>query len=130
MNHYRAVITREGTYWLADVPEVPGAHAYAKTLSRLRAELADAIVLAADLPDDAKVLIDFTLDASVPGADVLTRAFAVAHERHEAAAAEARVHEALVETVQELSGKYSVRDVAGALDITPGRVSQLTGASK
>ena len=129
-HHYTAVVAREDGYWLADVPEVAGAHAYARTLSRLRAELADAIVLAADLPDEGKVLIDFTVDASVPGADVLARAFELAHQRHEVATAEARVHEQLVKTVQEMTGRYSVRDVAGALDITPGRVSQLTGATK
>jgi hypothetical protein len=39
--------------WLADIPDLPGARAYARTLNRLREGLADAIILAADLHDEA-----------------------------------------------------------------------------
>lgn len=128
MKHYRAMVNREDNYWLAEVPGMSGAHAYARTLTRLRDELANAIILADELPDDAQVLIDFEPDPSFADARLLTRAFQVAHQRHEIAEREARMHEELVETVEEMAGHYSVRDVAGALDITPGRVSQLTAA--
>ncbi|AHG24352.1 hypothetical protein SEA_JAMIE19_30 [Mycobacterium phage Jamie19] len=59
--NYTATVTREGDMWLAEVPGLPGAHAYAHTLSRLRVELADAIILSADL-DDVVVGIEFQLD--------------------------------------------------------------------
>ena len=67
---YVATVTREGDTWLADVAELPGAHAYARTLTRLRSEIADAIIVSADLDDDAKVEVAFELadDSKVGGA--------------------------------------------------------------
>lgn len=128
---YVATVTREGTYWLADVDGLPGAHAYARTLKRLREELTDAIILSADLPEDANPEISFVLDAGVDRSETLRMAFALAQERRDLQAREAILHEQVAEVVTELvGGGYSVRDVAGALDVTPGRVSQLANASR
>ena len=55
---YTAIVTREGNDWLAEVRDLPGAHAFARTLFALRRELADAIILSADLPDGSPVGID------------------------------------------------------------------------
>jgi hypothetical protein len=128
---YEATVTREGSDWLAEVKGLPGAHAYARTLTRLRDELTDAIILSADLADDASVDIRFTLEADVVQPDALRHAFELAHERRELNAREARLHEQVLEVVTELvNGGYSVRDVAGALNVTPGRISQVaTGGS-
>jgi len=123
---YLATVTREGADWLAEVEGLPGAHAYARTLTRLRAELTDAIIVSAELSDDAEVEISFALAAKVDRADALRVAFGLARERHDLSAREARLHEQVAEVVTELvDGGYSVRDVAGALDVTPGRISQL-----
>lgn len=123
------MVTREGTNWLAEVDGLPGAHAYARTLTRLREELTDAVILSADLPDDATVDISFVLAAGVDRADTLRTAFELARERHDLNAREAVLHEQVAEVVTALvGGGYSVRDVAGALDVTPGRVSQLANA--
>lgn len=124
---FTATVTREDPYWLAEVPDMPGGHAYARTLAQLRDELTDAVILAADLPDDATVAIDFKPDASVPDADRLDEAFKVARERHEIADRQGVMHRHLAEAARKMTGHYSVRDIAGALDITPGRVSQLAG---
>jgi hypothetical protein len=59
---YSAHVTREGNDWLAEVRELPGAHAFARTLAALRRQLADAIILSADLPDGSPVDIDLVLD--------------------------------------------------------------------
>jgi len=59
---YIANVTREGNDWLAEVRDLPGAHALARTLAALRRELADAIILSADLPDGSPVEIDLVLD--------------------------------------------------------------------
>ena len=50
---YKVVVTRENDHWLADVPELSGAHTYARDLSSLHQAVREVIVLAADLPDDA-----------------------------------------------------------------------------
>ena len=53
--------------WLADVADLPGAHAYASTLGELRNELTDAVILAADPNDDAHVDITFSFFESRTG---------------------------------------------------------------
>lgn len=49
---YRVVVTREDDAWLADVPELPGAHTYARTLPALDQAVREVVVLAADRPDE------------------------------------------------------------------------------
>lgn len=45
--------------WLAEVPGVPGAHAYAADIDALRTELIDAIALSEDRsPDQIEVELD------------------------------------------------------------------------
>lgn len=125
---YTAVITREDDMWLAEVPGLSGAHAYARTLNRLRRELTDAIVLAAELEDDTEVEISF-----MPRADagpLLVRALAVAEQRRQLRAKERSVMRETATLAKALvDAGWSVRDAAGALDITPGRISQLVSSS-
>jgi len=125
---YRATVSREGEYWLAEVPDLPGAHAYARTLYRLRREITDAIILAADLADETAVDVEFVLTSDD---EQLREALALAKRRqdlaHEQASIAARMATVAAEAV---AAGWSVRDVAGALGITAGRVSQLTSAAK
>jgi len=57
---YRVVVTREGEDWLADVPELEGAHTDARSLPTLDQYVREVIVMAADLPDE--VMPDLELD--------------------------------------------------------------------
>src|SRR4029077_1411180 len=50
---FRVVVTREDGRWLADVPELQGAHTYARSLPALDQAVREVVVLAADLPDEA-----------------------------------------------------------------------------
>ena len=50
---YDVVVIREDDAWLADVPELPGAHTYAGSLAGLDRSVREVVVLMADLPDDA-----------------------------------------------------------------------------
>lgn len=123
---YRATVTREDEYWLGEVPELPGAHAYARTLYRLRREITDAIILSADLADDAQVDVEFVLAGDD---ERLREAFALAKRRQDLAREEASVAARMAAVAAEaVAAGWSVRDVAGALGITAGRVSQLTSA--
>lgn len=50
---YRVVVTREEGQCLADVPELEGAHTFARSLPALDRYVREVVLLAADLPDDA-----------------------------------------------------------------------------
>ena len=122
---YIANVTREGNDWLAEVRDLPGAHALARTLAALRRELADAIILSADLADGSPVDIDLVLDD--PQLAGLQAAVDLSVEGHRAAEVTAILIARTEEAARQLVGAgWSVRDVAGALDVTAGRVSQLT----
>src|SRR5664279_5170318 len=132
---YSTHVTREGNDWLAEVRELPGAHAFARTLAALRRQLADAIILSADLPDGSPVDIDLVLDdpqlddpqLDDPQLAGLLAAVDLGLERHRAAEVTASLTVRTEEAARQLvSAGWSVRDVAGALDIPAGRVSQLT----
>lgn len=48
MKTYRVVVTREDGRWLADVPDVPGAHTWANSLNALRKAVREVIALMDD----------------------------------------------------------------------------------
>ncbi|WP_322756335.1 hypothetical protein [Frankia sp. Cas3] len=50
---YRVNVTRERDAWLADVPDVAGAHTFARSLSALQRNVWEVIVLMTDQTDDA-----------------------------------------------------------------------------
>ncbi|HEY5877693.1 MAG TPA: hypothetical protein VIU11_02200 [Nakamurella sp.] len=59
-------MSREGAAWLAEVPELLGAHA--DDLTALRVGIMEAIIKAAELPDDARpdVRLEVLPDATDP----------------------------------------------------------------
>ncbi len=121
---YNATVSREDGMWLAEVPGLAGAHAYARTLTNLRKELTDAIIVSDDLADDADVEIAFRLEGA--GLELIAEAFLLADRRIEIRAAEAAVVAETADVARSLiAAGWSVRDAAGALDVTPGRISQL-----
>ena len=65
----RVMATREDDAWLADVPELPGAHTFARTLPALDKAVREVIVLAADLPDDVMGHLTLTWDYRYRGRD-------------------------------------------------------------
>jgi len=124
VNTYTATVIKQDGYWQADVPDLPGAHAFAKTLANLRHELTDAIIVSADLDDDAKITIDFVLAGHQE--DVLIEAFDLARTRHRLDLEMSALQQSTSAITAQMVGTgHSMREIAGALDITPGRVSQL-----
>jgi len=124
---YRVVVTREDSHWLADVPELQGAHTYARNLPTLDQAVREVIVLAADLPDEAmpELVIDYDYHTGDPELD--TTAMEVRRLRRQAdelaATAAAQTEQAAIRLVAR---GLSVRDAAALLGISPQRVSQLT----
>ena len=124
---YTASVSREDDMWLADVHGIDGAHAYARSLTKLRRELANAIIVAADLDDDAEV--DIAFEPADPENALMASAFAVAERRRSLARAHATVLDDTAALARRLvEAGWSVRDAAGALNITPGRISQLVNS--
>src|SRR6266542_298013 len=124
---FRVVVTREDDQWLAEVPELQGAHTYARSLPSLDQAVREVVVLAADLPDEAmpELVLDYDYHTGDPELD--TTALEVRRLRQEAnelaAVATARTGEVAARLV---AWGLSVRDVASLLGISPQRVSQLT----
>jgi DNA-binding NarL/FixJ family response regulator len=127
---YRVVVTREDDHWLADLPELQGAHTYARSLPALDQAVREVVVLAADLPDAAMPDIVIDCDYHTGDPDLDTTALEVRRLRRQAdelaAAAATRTSQAAVQLV---SRGLSVRDVAALLGVSPQRVSQLTAAA-
>lgn len=122
---YLVIVTREDGQWLADVPSVPGAHTYARSLEGLRRYVREVIILMDDLDDDAQADVAFKFDVED---EVIRDAARVGDERRDLLAREAAVRGEVAEMARSLSeAGYSTRDAAALLDITPGRVSQLVG---
>ena len=124
---YRVVVTRDDSHWLADVPELQGAHTYARSLPTLDQAVREVIVLAAGLPDEAmpELVLDYDYHTGDPELD--TTALEVRRLRQQAdeltAAAAARTGQAAAKLVAR---GLSVRDAAVLLGVSPQRVSQLT----
>ncbi len=124
---YRVVVTREAGAWLADVPELAGAHTYARTLPALDRSVREVVVLATGRPDeDMPVLrLAYEYHTGDPELDATTAEVRSLRERadHLSATATARTNEAATLLVHH---GLSVRDVAALLGISPQRVSQVT----
>ncbi len=126
---YRVIVTREDGAWLADVPELEGAHTYARTLPALDRAVREVVVMAVDRPDEDMPALRLAYDYRTgdPTVDVTAAEIRTVREQADqlAAAATARTSAAARLLVQ--SG-FSVRDTATILGISPQRVSQLTRA--
>ncbi|MDE1536738.1 MULTISPECIES: hypothetical protein [Actinotignum] len=124
MKTYRVTVTREDGDWLGQCVEYPGALDFAPTLKKLCKGMTDAIILSADLPDDATFNIQ--LEAGEGLSPEIGTAFAIAKKRLELQEEKARLQEATLRSIHALREEgYSTRDIASALGITAGRVSQL-----
>ncbi|WP_239377413.1 MULTISPECIES: type II toxin-antitoxin system HicB family antitoxin [unclassified Frankia] len=120
---YRVNITRERDAWLADVPDVPGAHTFARSLSTLQRSVREVIALMTDRADDA--LDVFDLDVRYEIGDSSTAVTAARQARAEAERAEHASASAIRRAVARLPTSLSVRDIAELLGISHQRVSQV-----
>jgi len=124
---YEVVVTREDGHWLADVPELAGAHTYARSLPALDQAVREVIVLAADLPDEAMPGLSLDFDYRTGDSELDATALEVRRLRRQsdelAATAAARTGQVAAQLVAR---GLSVRDVGALLGISPQRVSQLT----
>lgn len=127
MTSYEVVISREGNEWLADVPALRGAHTYARSLPKLKEYIREAVILMADLPEDAQPELTYRFNVKDRR---LAEAVQLRDERSHVDELQRQVKartSALADQLQRAG--YSVRDVGELLGVSGGRISQLRTAS-
>ncbi|MBA2310141.1 MAG: type II toxin-antitoxin system HicB family antitoxin [Pseudonocardiales bacterium] len=128
---YQVVVTREDGAWLAEVPDLEGAHTYARTLPALDQAVREVVVMAADRPDEDMPALLLSYEYRTGDGDVDTTAAEIRALRARAESTAALAAARTAEAAALLVGRgLSVRDVAALLGISPQRVSQLTAPSK
>jgi hypothetical protein len=125
---YEVVVSREGNDWLAEVPALRGARTYARSLPSLKEYIREAVVLMADLPDDARPELTYRFTFTDKR---LAEAVRLREERTRVDELERQVKvrtAALADQLQRAG--FSVRDVGELLGVSGGRISQLRTASR
>jgi hypothetical protein len=124
---YRVVVTAEDGRWLADLPELAGAHTYARTLAALDRHVREVIVLADGLPDDAagSIRLDVEFHTGDEALDRMSARLRALRVR------ESELRRELTEQTTALAHTlvrerhWSIRDAASLLDVSHQRVHQL-----
>lgn len=125
---YEVEVMREGKNWLATVRGLPGGHTYAGNLTVLRENVYEVIELVTGSEGDRPPLRYVFTE---PADQLVADAAAIGVEREAAENALLAAQSAAASMAQQLAAaNYSVRDIAGALRLTPGRVSQILGADR
>jgi hypothetical protein len=127
---FRVVVTREGDSWLADVPDVEGAHTWARNLPALDQAVREVIALAEDLPDGAEdgLAIDYDYRTGDVEIDRTTADLRASRARIEAESR--RLEASTAAAARRLAKTLSVRDTATLLGVSPQRISQLAPKDK
>lgn len=128
MNYkYRVVVTREDTSWLADVPELEGVHTFARTLRKLDESVREAVVMAADLPDEAMPDLEFDYEYRLGDQVLDAQVRELRDARRELADRQATVDRITRSLVTEAAASLhlSQRDVAVLAGLSHQRVDQL-----
>ncbi|MQA86216.1 MAG: type II toxin-antitoxin system HicB family antitoxin [Streptosporangiales bacterium] len=123
---YRVVVTREDGAWLADVPELEGAHTWAGNLPALDQAVREVIVLAEDMPDEVIPRLELDYEYHTGDDQVDVEAADLRRERARVARLERQVAAQTDLMARRLVSRgYSVRDAAALTGVSHQRVSQL-----
>jgi predicted RNase H-like HicB family nuclease len=125
--HYHVVITHENGAWLADVPELAGAHTFARNIPGLHTAIREVIALVEDLPAGAEneLDLDYEYRIGIPEVEAETRQLRADRKRIRQEEDElARRTDAAARTLVERY-KFSVRDAAALTGVSKQRISQL-----
>ena len=125
---YTVEVTREGDAWIADIINVPGAHTFARNLTALHRSVREVIALVADVSSVGDEAITYSY---VDVDDDLAEAAELGVEREALEARQKALAKEAANRIATLTAKgYSVRDISGALKMSPGRVSQIMAARR
>jgi hypothetical protein len=126
---FRVVVTREGDLWLADVPELEGAHTDAKSLRTLDQYVREVIVMAADLPDEAMPGLELQYEYHLGDPELDERIARIRKNRELVSTLADRINrdQESVIVIGVKQRHLSQRDVAELIGVSHQRVSQLQG---
>jgi hypothetical protein len=124
---YRVRVTRDvDGSWLADVPDLEGAHTFARTLPKLDGYVREVVVMAAGLPDTAMADVDLVWEFDTGDQGLDEELAAVRDARRRAAQQLQQLEASTAAGAADLSARgYSVRDAAVLLGVSPARAGQL-----
>jgi predicted RNase H-like HicB family nuclease len=117
----------ESGWWVASIDSVPGCHTQGRSIAQARQRIREALSVALDRSDAARVVRTAELVDDVRLPRPLAKKLAGSRTaRARAEAAEAKSHEATRDAAEALtSGGMSVRDAAELLGLSHQRVQQL-----
>ncbi|GAA0734252.1 type II toxin-antitoxin system HicB family antitoxin [Dactylosporangium roseum] len=125
MNNYTAVCRRSGDWWAITVPEVKGIHSQVRRLAEAETMVREAIALFLDV---APASFTVTVRPEVPDVEDVLDAL---RARQEAQQADRRAAEATKKALDRLiADGMTVRDAGRVFDLSPQRVSQITGKGR
>lgn len=132
---FRVVVRRDpedARFWLADVTGLSGAHASSRSLATLDRYVREVIVLAAGLPDEAEDHLELEWEYHTGNSDVDTEAERLRRRRAEVDAASRELAEQTSQMARRLvtDGRFSVREAAALLAVSPARVDQMVQRPK
>lgn len=122
---YQVVVTREGDNWIADVPELAGAHTHARTLPSLDHFVREVIAMVEDLPEGAEERLRLDYDVRTGNPQVDKESAELRAERERLRHKERELTERTERLARELRRNWSVRDTAHLLGVSMQRVSQI-----
>jgi hypothetical protein len=124
---YRVVVTRERGAWMADVPELAGAHTFARNIPSLDMSVREVIAMVEDLPDGAEdsLSLAYEFQTGIPAIDDATSRLRADRDRIRREEKDLAARTAQI--ARELVTRYSmsVRDAAALTGVTKQRISQV-----
>jgi hypothetical protein len=127
VSSYRVVVTREDGAWLADVPDLQGAHTFARNLPALDRYVREVIALAADLEDAADVTLEWEIHTGDDSVDKELGQLRAERDRLDARRKDVEAQTASYARALAARG-FSVRDTGALLGVSPQRAQQLISA--
>lgn len=127
VSSYRVVVTRQDGAWLADVPDLQGAHTFARNLPALDRYVREVIALAADLEDAADVSLDWEIHTGDDDVDKELGQLRAERDRLDARRKDVEAQTASYARALAARG-FSVRDTGALLGVSPQRAQQLISA--
>lgn len=126
MKTYNVTVTREGKWWMIDVPAIHGL-TQARRLSEIKDMAVSLIAITLDVPA-SKVGVNIVAMV-VDGTDLVERRREIDNEREAARQAEHKVSELMVDLVRKLNADHvPLRDIGEAVGVSFQRVHQLLSA--
>jgi predicted RNase H-like HicB family nuclease len=124
---YQVVVARANGTWLAEVPGIEGARAYAKSLFKLDQEVREVIALALDLSEGAESTLELQWEIHTGNEEWDRRTAKVRAMRKAVAKVEQKIAVEMGVAVHQLRslGGFSARDTAFLTGVSHQRISQI-----